>query len=139
MTRPGAISEGAGPRVAFFPDTYDEVDGVANTARQFQAFCRRRGLLMLMVCGGERDLVEREGNFTKLVLGRGPVGFPFDHRHNFDLALWRHYRHVEAEVRKFQAEIVHITGPSDVGQLGTLVARRLKIPLAASWHTNLHE
>ena len=141
MTRPASlISEPrAGPRVAFFPDTYDEVDGVANTARHFQAFCRRRELPMLMVCGGERSLVERERNFTRLVLRRGPVAFPLDRRHNFDLAFWRHYRRAEAEVRSFHAEIVHITGPSDVGQLGALIAHQLKIPLAASWHTNLHE
>jgi len=94
---------------------------------------------MLTVCGGDEDLIEREGNFTRLVLGRGPVAFPIDSRHTFDLAFWRHYRRAEAEVRGFQADLVHVTGPSDVGQLGALVAHNLRIPLAASWHTNLHE
>src|SRR5262249_13598934 len=51
----------------------------------------------------------------------------------------RHYNEVEASVRNFCPDIVHITGPSDVGILGCFIAHRLKIPLAASWHTNLHE
>jgi len=46
---------------------------------------------------------------------------------------------VEQIVAKFDPDIVHITGPSDVGQLGTLIAYRMRIPLAASWHTNVHE
>ena len=35
--------------------------------------------------------------------------------------------------------MIHITGPSDVGQLGAFVAHRLRLPLVAGWHTNLHE
>jgi phosphatidylinositol alpha 1,6-mannosyltransferase len=46
---------------------------------------------------------------------------------------------VEAAVREFDPDILHITGPSDVGQLGVAIAHRLRIPLAASWHTNLHQ
>ena len=34
---------------------------------------------------------------------------------------------------------MHVTGPGDAGWLGVLAAHELKIPLAASWHTNLHE
>ena len=42
-------------------------------------------------------------------------------------------------MRRFAPDILHITGPSDVGILGALLAHRLHIPLAASWHTNLHQ
>ena len=34
---------------------------------------------------------------------------------------------------------MHITGPGDFGILGLWVAHTLRIPLVASWHTNLHE
>src|SRR5262249_13901341 len=34
---------------------------------------------------------------------------------------------------------IHIIGPGDLGILGAAIAARLKVPLAASWHTNLHE
>ncbi len=70
---------------------------------------------------------------------RGRFGFPLDKKHDFDLAFWRHLNAVESVVREFDPDILHITGPSDVGQLGTLIAQRLRIPLAASWHTNLHQ
>src|SRR6185369_10026102 len=36
-------------------------------------------------------------------------------------------------------ELIHITGPSDVGILGAYLAWELGVPLVASWHTNLHE
>lgn len=126
-------------RVAFFPDTYFEVDGVANTARQFERFAVRQELPFLMFCGGEKAAVEQAGALRRVVLRRGRFGFTLDKKHTFDLAFWRHYRQVEDEVRRFDPDIVHITGPSDIGQLAALVAHKLRIPLAASWHTNLHE
>lgn len=128
-----------GIRVAFFPDTYDEIDGVANTSRQFEAFARRRGLDFLVVCGGAQNQIESDGCVTRIMCRRGPIAFPLDKKHDFDLAFWRHYERVAEAVRQFAPDIVHITGPSDVGQLGALIAHRLNVPLAASWHTNLHE
>lgn len=112
---------------------------MANTCRQFEAFARRRGLCFLIICGGERDKIETDGSVTRVTCRRGPIGFPLDKKHFFDLAFWRHYGRAGEQVRKFKPDIVHITGPSDVGQLGALIAHRLRIPLAASWHTNLHQ
>ena len=37
------------PRVAFFPDSFHEVNGVAHTARNFQAYARRHALPFLCV------------------------------------------------------------------------------------------
>ena len=42
-------------RVAFFPDAYHEVDGVANTSRHFEAFARRRGIPFLLVHAGPEN------------------------------------------------------------------------------------
>lgn len=67
------------------------------------------------------------------------MGFRLDTRHSFDLAFWRHYKRVEKAIFDFAPDLIHVTGPSDVGQLGVLLARRLHIPLAISWHTNLHQ
>src|SRR5271165_7205494 len=126
-------------RVAFFPDCYDEIDGVANTSRQFEAFAQRRELPFLTVHGGPTDEVHRVGTTLRVTRRRGRFGFPLDKKHDFDLGFWRHLHAVESVVREFDPDIVHITGPSDVGQLGVAIAHRLKIPLAASWHTNLHQ
>jgi len=57
----------------------------------------------------------------------------------FDLALWRYVKRVTKAVGDFKADLIHITGPSDVGQLGAYVAHKLGLPLVASWHTNLHD
>jgi glycosyltransferase involved in cell wall biosynthesis len=126
-------------RVAFFPDAYHEVDGIANTARHFEAFAGESGLPFLTVCGGDHDDLAKQGTLTRLVRRKGALGFGLDKKHRFDLAFWRHYDVVKAAVKEFNPDIVHITGPSDVGQLGALIAHRLQVPLAASWHTNLHQ
>ena len=126
-------------RVAFFPDAYDEIDGVANTSRQFEAFALRRELPFLTVHGGTANEIRKIGSGVRMTRRRGRFGFPLDKKHDFDLAFWRHFRAVERAVREFDPDIIHITGPSDVGQLGVAVADRLRIPLAASWHTNVHE
>jgi glycosyltransferase involved in cell wall biosynthesis len=127
------------PRVAFFPDTYAEIDGVANTSRQFEAFARKRGLPFLTVCGGTQDSVETDGSVTRMTRRRGPIGFALDKNHVFDFAFWRHISSVEKGLRAFNPDVIHVTGPSDVGQLGVFLAHRLRVPLAASWHTNVHE
>jgi glycosyltransferase involved in cell wall biosynthesis len=126
-------------RVAFFPDSYHEVDGVANTSRQFEAFALRRDLPFLTVHGGAEDRAQKIGSVSRLTHRRGRFGFALDKKHDFDLAFWRYLTPIENEVREFDPDIIHITGPSDVGQLGVAIAHRLRIPLAASWHTNVHE
>ena len=126
-------------RVAFFPDAYHEVDGVANTSRHFEAFALRRNLPFLTVIGGTGSGTVTIGNVQRVELPRGRFSFALDCKHEFDLAFLRHYDEVEARVREFNPDIVHITGPSDVGILGCFIAHRLRIPLAASWHTNLHQ
>lgn len=126
-------------RVAFFPDSYNEIDGVANTSRQFEAFAVRRQLPFLVVIGDNQSGSEQVGSVTRIAHRRGRFGFALDKKHDFDLAFWRYLTPVENAVRAFNPDIVHVTGPSDVGQLGVAIAHRLRIPLAASWHTNVHE
>jgi glycosyltransferase involved in cell wall biosynthesis len=125
--------------VALFPCVYHEVDGVANTSRQFEAFAKRRGFPVLMVHAGPRDGVATAGPVTHIELRRSPVKFPLDRAHEYDLLFWRHYWKLEPLVRNFRPDLVHITGPSDVGILGALIAHKLGIPLTASWQTNVHQ
>jgi glycosyltransferase involved in cell wall biosynthesis len=127
------------PRVAFFPDSFVEVNGVAHTSRQLVAFAERRNLPMLCVHGGERTGQIVEGGVTKLSLRRGSLGFGLDADFRHDLFFWRHAKRAIEAARAFKANVVHITGPNDTGQLGAYVAQRLRLPLVISWHTNLHE
>jgi len=127
-------------RVAYLTDTYLEVDGVANTARQYEAYARRAGLPFLMLHGGyEQEKIIRDEAFARVELPRSRFGFALDRRHEFDLAFMRHVARAEDLLREFAPDVVHITGPSDVGILGAVVAHRLGIPLVASWHTNVHQ
>ncbi len=128
-----------GLRVAFFPDMFHEVDGVANTARQFDAFARRWNRPFLNVHAGPANRTFTEASVTTIELERRWPLVNFDKNHDFDVLLWRYYREVEAAVRDFHADVVHITGPTDIGLMGAMIAYRLQIPLAASWHTNVHE
>jgi len=131
--------KGKGLRVAFFPCAYHEVDGVASTSRQFEAFARRRGLPLLMVHAGPKNAVARAGSVTKVQLRRSRMAFSLDRAHDYDLVFLRRLRRVQHLVRSFRPDLVQITGPSDVGILGALVAHNLRIPLAASWQTNLDQ
>jgi phosphatidylinositol alpha 1,6-mannosyltransferase len=127
------------PRVAFFSDSYHGVDGVATTCRNIVAAARLRDLPFLAVHAGERNSHSQDGSLEILELDRGPVSFPLDLHLRFDLLFSRHYRRALRAVGEFRADVVHITGPGDVGITGARVAYDLGIPLVASWHTNLHE
>jgi phosphatidylinositol alpha 1,6-mannosyltransferase len=126
-------------RVAFFPDCYYEVDGVANTSRQFTAFAQRREYPMLAVHAAVENRDFQDGSVVHIERKRKWPSFYLDKNHDFDLLFWRYYDEVKAAAREFQPDVVHITGPSDLGIMGALVAHQLGIPLAASWHTNVHE
>ena len=70
---------------------------------------------------------------------RGPAAFAVDHDLSCDPFLSRYKNWVTSQVRLFHPDLVHITGPGDIGILGLWVAHTLRVPLVASWHTNLHE
>ena len=57
------------PRVAFFPDSFAEVNGVAHTSRQFVAFAEQRNLPLLCVHGGGRTERVLEGAVTNFRSG----------------------------------------------------------------------
>ena len=126
-------------RVALFPCTYHEIDGVANTSRRFAEFAKERRFPFLLVHAGPRDEVATDGSINRVQLRRGRIKFPLDGHHEFDLLFLRHYQKVLQFVRDFSPDVIHITGPSDVGILGALVAHNLGVPLAASWQTNIHQ
>ena len=126
-------------RVALFPDSMYEVNGVANTFRHFADYARVRDLPLLLVHGSAPDGIREAGSVRYFGLKRGPISFPVEKDLRFDVAFARHLGRVQEELRRFRPDVVHITGPSDMGLLGAIAAHRLGIPLAASWHTNIHE
>jgi|SRR5262245_21866970 len=128
------------PRVALFTDSYYEANGVARTALALEAFARRHERPMLVVHGGRVNQTVESGSVERLELQRWPrTSVALEHDLGFDVALWRHARRVKRTLRAFRPDVVHVTGPSDIGLLGACLARRLNLPIVGSWHTNLHE
>ena len=128
------------PRVAYFPDSFHEVNGVAHTSRNFEAFARRRDLPFLCVRAGDRaQAVVEEGNVWTLELPRGFLSFAIEKDLRFDPAYLRHVPQIGEVLERFRPDLIHITGPSEVGILGAWLAHQRRLPLAASWHTNVHE
>ncbi len=126
-------------RVAFFPDTFSEANGVATLSRHLAQFAQVNNLPFMLVHGGCRTNLARCGSLQTLELKRGPAAFPIDKSLYCDPLLTRHKQLVIDQLIAFKPDVVHVTGPGDLGFLGLWVARILRIPLVASWHTNLHE
>ena len=126
-------------RVALFTDSFHEANGVATLSREFAAFAQQQQLPFFCVQSGAKTRMIQQESCTTLELKRSPARFPVDHDLYCDTLLSRYRNWVIARLRPFRADLVHITGPGDMGILGFWVAHCLRIPLVASWHTNLHE
>ena len=128
------------PRVAFFPDSFHEVNGVAHTSRNFEGFARRRGMPFLCVRAGTRaERLQREDNVWTLELPRSRLAISIERDLSFDPVFTRHRDRIERVLREFRPELIHITGPSELGFFGAYFAWKMNLPLVASWHTNVHE
>jgi phosphatidylinositol alpha 1,6-mannosyltransferase len=90
---------------------------------------------------GTATEITSDGSVTVCDLQRGPaaISLEADSALSFDPLLWRYRRELLEPLRRFGPEVVHVTGPGDLGMLGASLAHELRIPFAASWHTNLHE
>jgi phosphatidylinositol alpha 1,6-mannosyltransferase len=128
------------PRVAYFPDSFHEVNGVAHTSRNFVAYAERQGLPFFCVrAGGRAEAFEQLGELRTLELGRSRASVRMEKDLEFDALFWRHGGAIRRELERFRPDVIHITGPSELGMFGAYFAGEMGIPLAASWHTNLHE
>jgi len=128
------------PRVAYFPDSFHEVNGVAHTSRNFVAYAERHGLPFLCVrAGGRADAFEQTGELRTLELGRSRASVRMEKDLEFDALFWRHGGAIRRELEQFRPDVIHITGPSELGMFGAYFAWEMGVPLAASWHTNVHE
>ena len=127
-------------RVAFLPDSFHEVNGVAHTARNFAAYAQRQDLPFLCIRAGTRTpAIVQEGSVTSFELPRSRASILIEKDLSFDPLFARHGRAIGYVLRQFQPDVIHITGPSELGIFGAYFAWKHGVPLAASWHTNVHE
>lgn len=129
------------PRVAFFTDSFHEVNGVALTSRQYEAFARRRQHPFFSLHAGPETHSTQDGAVTIFELQRSGAAFNLEATSelSFDILLPRYRQRLLEELKKFRPDVLHVTSPGDIGMLGAWLAHELRIPLAASWHTNVHE
>jgi phosphatidylinositol alpha 1,6-mannosyltransferase len=127
------------PRVAFFPDSFHEVNGVARTSREFVRFAQQRDYPFICIHAGPGTRHTRNANFEDYELRNSPAVIRLQADLCFDLLFLRHRAKVLSALAHFQPDLIHVTGPNHCGLLGALLAHELGVPLVASWHTNLHE
>jgi len=128
------------PRVAYLPDSFHEVNGVAHTSRNFVAYAERHTLPFLCIRAGRRQpRFEHLTDVRTLELPRSRAAIGIEKDLQFDPFFFRHAPVIHRELLRFRPDLIHITGPSELGILGAYFAWDQGIPLAASWHTNVHE
>ena len=128
------------PRIALFADSYHEANGVARTTTAIEACAKRSNIPLLSIHAGPETRLVHEGSIVRFDLKRSGVwSFGLEHDLRFDLAMWRHTNRVAEALRWFAPDVLHFTGPSDIGQLGAYLGHRFSVPMVASWHINLHQ
>jgi phosphatidylinositol alpha 1,6-mannosyltransferase len=126
-------------RVAFFPDSYLEVNGAAMTCQRLTAYAKRMGYPFLCVYGAKKTELSQDESITYLSLKRSPVSFSLDEELAYDPLFQRHANRVLRQIHEFKPDVIHITGVNDVSIIGAYLAWKLQIPILGSWHTNVHE
>ena len=129
----------ASPRVALLCETYHEINGVALTARQLVAYAKRNDLPLLAVHGGKQPGTWEEGQVRRIELERSWASVGIERDLEYDFFFWRYGKRIRKELQLFRPDVIHITSPGELGQLGVYLSRRLNVPLVASWHTNFHQ
>ena len=90
------------PRVAFFPDSFHEVNGVAHTARHFTAFAARHQRPFFCLRAGNRQpSLLAEGQQWSMELPRGVLSVALEKDLRFDPAFGRHLSHIYAALDRF--------------------------------------
>lgn len=126
-------------RVAFFSDSFLEVNGVAMTSQKLIGFAKKNGYPFLCVHAGGKTESSSDGSINYLSLKRSPLSFSLDEDLAYDPFFQRHTNRVIRELMQFRPDVLHITGLNDVSIIGSYLAWKLNLPLVGSWHTNLHE
>jgi len=126
-------------RVAFFPDSFLEVNGVAMTSNKLIRFVRKRGLPFLVVHAAPKTETVHDGEITFVRLKRSPTSFAMDEGLKYDPLFQRHTNRVRKALEEFKPDVFHITGLNDISIMGAYLCWKMKLPMVGSWHTNLHE
>ncbi|HHY56518.1 MAG TPA: glycosyltransferase family 1 protein [Chloroflexi bacterium] len=117
-------------RIAFFSETFlPKIDGIVNTlCHLFDHLAARGHESILFAPDGGPDRYR----MTRIV---GLAGIPFPLYP--ELRLVPPVINVLDELRAFQPDLIHVINPVSLGYVGLRHARRLRLPLVASYHTDV--
>lgn len=124
-------------KIALFTDTYDEVNGVANTFQHLTRYCRKHDIPFdVYTHTVHRDSADEDGSVR---IFRYKPALPIDIYSDlsFDIKLPR-FR-IFKDVRARHYDLVHTATPGSMGLHGLALALLDKIPLVSSYHTCLPE
>src|SRR5258707_1232434 len=96
---PQAVHSAMTPRVAFFADSFHEVNGVALTCRQFDAYARKNSRPFVSVHAGPETKVEESGPHKTIELNRGSAAISIESDLAFDPFLWRRGQWLLEQIR----------------------------------------
>jgi phosphatidylinositol alpha 1,6-mannosyltransferase len=136
-------SENSSPlRIAFCTDTFEEANGVATVSRAYAAYARKHNLPFLLVRPGPESRTFKDGEITIVEVAKSWLCIPLDMGLRFDLLIWRQAEWLRQQFNAFHPDVVHITGPGDIGMVCARLSHTLRVPkppLIAAWHTNVHQ
>ncbi|VVC00704.1 Trehalose synthase [uncultured archaeon] len=124
-------------RVAIFTDSYvPQINGVVTQIRNLSGeFCRRGHEVLIVAPSHDHVFREkRAGNLTEFFLPSVALPTYPDYRisHFASPKILR-------EMKKFNADVVHVQTPFGVGWMGIRMARKLHIPVVGTYHTLIPE
>ena len=79
---------------------------------------------------------------TIVEVAKSALCIPLDMGLRFDLLVFRQANWLRQQLNAFHPDIVHITGPGDLGMICARLSHTLRVPkppLVAAWHTNVHQ
>ena len=121
--------------VALFTDTYDEVNGVANTFRHLTDYCQAQGRRLDIYAYTEKDdhIETRDSVRILRYKPRIPIDIYFDMIFDLKISRFRIFR----DFQKTPYDLVHLATPGSIGLTGLIAARRANCPIIGSYHTAL--
>ncbi|GJQ29001.1 MAG: hypothetical protein HBSAPP03_08850 [Phycisphaerae bacterium] len=119
------------PRVLLFTDTLADVNGVSRFIRDMAAEARRanRELIVFTSTNFPCEPAANLRVFPPI------VAMPMPRYSNLELVL-PPTRAMLAAARALHPDAVHVSTPGPVGLLGRFIARRLRVPLVGTYHTD---
>ncbi len=122
-------------RCLLFTDTINDVNGVARFVQTLSGWACAQGkdLCVLSSSAKSRTMDFPIHPCVEIVPPLARMCLPG--YADLDVTLPR-YGEFLARAREFKPDVIHVSTPGPVGMCGKLIARKLGVPLAGTWHTN---